>query len=296
MGKYKSVICVIVKNEQRYIKEWVEHNITVGFDKLFIYEDYGSDSHQQELQDYIGNGLVELVSLDKTKVVPMQRKGTILQQKLFNYFFDRCRKENIADWIGFFDVDEFIMFEDGWNLESLEEAFKDKGGVLLSWKLYGANGHIKRPEGKVVDNYTTSMPEGSKIGFILQTEWNIKSLCNVRLCGKQRAIHVFDGCVMTDGSDFRDSGLVFEKAWLNHYFSKSWEDYLDRIFSRGNMHNNYRCLDNFFQTNPDMLPLKEKLINEQRYRHCQSTMWISHDLKIISGGNVDEWKRINGYK
>jgi len=96
---------------------------------------------------------------------------------------------------------------------------------------------------------------------------------------------------MSDGGH-----LSFEKAWINHYYSKSWEDYLDRIFARGNMNNNLRCLDLFFSVNPDMLPMKEKLVNEQRFKKTASTMWISRDMKIICGGNVNKLKELNNLK
>lgn len=280
-----SVICAIVKNEQRFIREWAEHYLRIGFDRLYIYEDFGSASHFEELKDLIEDGRVVLTPLATANIIPHYKKGTHVQRCLYDYFLWKCKKEKLADWAGFFDVDEFLMFEDGWDLTRLENYFSDKGGVLLSWKVYGANGHMKRPKGNVVDNYTKHLPEGSLIGKGRIPEWNVKSLVNVRLVGNQRAIHVFDGCVFTDGKSFTNGNLVFCKAWLNHYYAKSWEDYCDRIFARGNMHNNYRCLDLFFEVSPEFSKSKKAMIYAQRQRHCASTMWLSRDLKLISGGN-----------
>jgi hypothetical protein len=45
----KSIICAIIKDEQRFIKEWVEYYLSIGFDKLYIFEDYGSTSHKKIL-------------------------------------------------------------------------------------------------------------------------------------------------------------------------------------------------------------------------------------------------------
>lgn len=280
-----SVICAIVKNEQRFIREWVEYYLNIGFDKLYIFEDFGSDSHYNEIHDYISENKVELIQLETANFVPHYNKGTKVQGDLYSRFLLKCQKENLADWVGFFDVDEFIMFEDGWNLEKLEEEFKDTGGVLLSWKLYGANGHMKRPEGKVVDNYTQHLPEGTRLDNCSK-QWNVKSLVNVHNCHGKKSIHVFDDCVFTDGLPYEEGDMVYEKAWLNHYYTKSWEDYLDRIFKRGNMQNNFRCLDKFFKCNPELLSQKEKMVMAQRYRHTACTMWISRDLKVMSGGNL----------
>lgn len=291
MNKNVSVICAIVKNEQRFIREWVEYCLSIGFDKLYIYEDYGSETHKNELNDYIEQGKVELTSLDESDFTHRHRKGTLVQRELYRNFFQRCKDENLADWAGFFDVDEFMMFEDGWNLERLENEFEDCGGVLLSWRLYGANGHMKRPKGNVVDNYTTHLEDGALLDAHIQ--WNVKSLVNVKNCPSMKHIHVFNGCLQTNHGTFtKDSKPCFEKAWLNHYYTKSWEDYLDRIFARGNMQNNFRCLDKFFVCNPELMPRKKEMVMAQRYRHAASTMWISREMKVISGGNEGRLKEL----
>ena len=290
--KNVSVICAIVKNEQRFIREWVEHYLSIGFDKLYVYEDYGSESHEEQVKDYIEQGKVELVNLDKANIFPHYSKGTRVQVVLYKTFLQRCKEEKLADWCGFFDIDEFMMFEDGWNLKKIEDTFKDNGGILLPWKCYGANGHIKRPIGGVVESYTSFMPEG----FLIDpgsSMWNIKSLVNVHKCDGLLNIHIFKDAVFTDGTKFEVGKMLFEKAWINHYFTKSWEDYLERIFSRGNMQNNYRCLDLFFKCNPEFADKRKEMIYAERFRHCASTMWISHKEKLISGGNERKIRELN---
>lgn len=288
----KSVICAIVKDENIFIREWVEHYLKNGFQKLYIFEDFGSKSHYNELKDYIEQDKVELNSLSESHYVKHYKKGTSVQKNLYDKFLKDCKEKNLADWIGFFDIDEFIMFEDGWDLEKLEQEFDDYGGVLLSWKLYGANGHLKRPEGSVVENYTTHLPEGSLLDGESIT-WAVKSLVNVKNSSHQEAvIHVFSDCKLTNKLDRSSNKLSFEKAWLNHYYTKSWEDYLNRIFSRGNMANNYRCLDKFFTCNPDLKDKEKEMIFAQRKNHTASTMWISRKYRLISGGNIQRLQEI----
>lgn len=291
----KSVICAIVKNEQRFIKEWVEYYLNIGFDKLYIYEDYDSKSHYNQISEYIENKFVELVNISESNL-PIPKRGVIstggqsTQRILYKWFFNQCKTGKIeADWIGFFDVDEFMMFEDGWNLELLEQDFDNYAGILLSWRLYGANKHIKRPKGNVVDNYTSYMPDG----FLLDGHFavNVKSLVNVKKCSGLNTIHVFKECQLTNHSN--DKILSFQKAWLNHYYTKSWEDYLDRIFSRGNMQNNFRSLDQFFKCNPEFTEdQKKEMIFAQRNKHCAATMYISRQYKLISGGNINKLEQL----
>lgn len=288
-----SIICAIVKNEQRFIREWVEHNLNIGFNKIYIYEDYGSSSHHNELKDYINEGLVELNQLATSKIIGYNTIGATTQSELYKLFFENHKKENDADWIGFLDVDEFIMFEDGYDLNKLEEEFKDTAGILLSWRMYGANGHIEPPNAKVVDSYTSYMPDD----FLLDGhyEWSVKPLVNVKNCKEMdRGIHrCNDDLVFTNHLKFSENtNLVFKKAWINHYFTKSWEDYINRIFLRGNMLNNQRCLDAFFKCSPEFKSKRKEMIEKYRYRHANGTMWISHKEFIISGGNINRLQQL----
>lgn len=286
----KSVICVIVKNEQRFIREWVEWHLNIGFDEIHIFEDFGSVSHTEEIKDYIEQGVVFLTPLD-SGTIPIADSGYAhknggtkpTQSELYDWFLKKAKAEHTCDWIAFIDVDEFIEFEEGYNLKRLEEEYKDTGGVLLSWKMYGANGHIMRPEGSVVESYKGEHWTESKEG----KQWGLKSLVNVNVSKGQLTVHSFEGCVHTDGGD-RFSPHCYDKAWIDHFFTKSWTDWCDRIFSRGNMHNNYRTLDTFFLYNEDMLPQKKELIEATRHLHTACTTWISRDLNIISGGNLDK--------
>ena len=36
----RSVICTVAKNEDNYIDEWLEYNLTLGFDKIHIYQNF----------------------------------------------------------------------------------------------------------------------------------------------------------------------------------------------------------------------------------------------------------------
>ena len=62
------------------------------------------------------------------------------------------------------------------------------------------------------------------------------------------------------------------------------------------MHNNYRCLDLFFEVSPEFSKRKKEMIYAQRNRHCASTMWLSRELKLISGGNVQRLEELRKKK
>ena len=45
MKHYKTAICAILKNEHQYLDEWIRHHLDIGFDEIYLYEDFGSKSH-----------------------------------------------------------------------------------------------------------------------------------------------------------------------------------------------------------------------------------------------------------
>jgi hypothetical protein len=48
----KTKIITLVKDEQEYLEEWINYHLQLGFDKIEIYEDFGSTSHFGITQKY----------------------------------------------------------------------------------------------------------------------------------------------------------------------------------------------------------------------------------------------------
>ena len=279
-------ICAIVKDEQLFIREWVEYNLSIGFNTIYIYEDFGSKSHKAQLSDYIKKGRVVLTPISEIPEARVWKDaGKFIQYELFQHFLNKCKYGDIkTDWCAFIDVDEFIVFDEDWNLEKLCKEYEQYGGVMLCWLMYGANGHIKRPKGKVTEAYTSHMPkdfnfEGKK--------WEHKSIVNIHKSKYCINVHTFEGCVFVN----KNNKKCYDKAHINHYYTKSWEDYCDRMENRGNMGNNRRCYDAFFDCSPEMKPIEKALLNERRANcFCTDTMYISHRYGYIKGGNLNKFR------
>lgn len=271
-----TAICCIIKDEQAFIREFVEYHLALGIDHIYLFEDYGSRSHAPQVGDLprctlrtLGGYGIEYVS------------GSARQYNLYEKFLAEAPMSGI-NWVLFNDVDEFMMFEDGWDLARLTEEYKDVPAVWLSWKNYGACGRIKKPECGVMEAYpypAAGKPDKSEC-------WNFKSLVNTAKCSHMATLHEAEGGVHTDGATDRMAPQSYKKAWLNHYFTKSWEDYCDRMLQRGNLSNSYRSFDNFFLVNPDMLPMRDELLAQIPRQKGASSMWISKELGLIFGGNL----------
>ena len=63
--KLNICICSIGKNENLYIREFLEYYILLGIDKIFIYDnnDIEGESFEDVLEDYINNKNVEIIDV-----------------------------------------------------------------------------------------------------------------------------------------------------------------------------------------------------------------------------------------
>lgn len=98
----KTLICCIGKNENRYVRNYVEWHKNIGVTHIRIYDNNDPDGEHFEdvIGDYINNGYVDLVDVRGQKVV---------QLKCYTECYHELK--NDYDWILFIDCgDEYLSF------------------------------------------------------------------------------------------------------------------------------------------------------------------------------------------
>lgn len=250
-----AVVCTIIKNEHKSLEEWIRHNISIGFSKIYLFEDVGSLSHTDICSKYKEVVLqrIEDTSYEKYRGIYF---GSWRQTAMMNMFLNEYRA--CADWVAFIDVDEFIIFNDGYDMRKLLCEFRNENGIYLYWKNFGANGFVRSQNGNTVDIYTK---EGKITSFDIT--WAHKSIVNLTKPIELRmpSPHTINNGVNTIG--LHTNGIIcYKRARINHYVTKSFEDYVEQIFLRGDVSPGHRKLDFFFKINDDMEPMKDKMIGD----------------------------------
>lgn len=244
----KYYVCAIIKDEHRYLSEWLEHCLNLGFNEIHLYEDFGSKSHSEITNKY---HQVFLHSINEVTMTEYNR-GDWKQVNMALHFISSHKN----GWCAFIDPDEYIRFEDSYSLEKFCCEFQDYRGVYLMYKIYGANGNIERPAGGVVENYGNSIP-------MPYYKWktNHKSLVNLSYDDISfLSVHHVRCGVYTDfhqrrhnSYDHPEKDLCYKKAWIDHYYTKSWQEWTERFTKRGDVVPANRKLDDFFLYNKDMM-------------------------------------------
>jgi hypothetical protein len=82
----RTCIETMVKNEHLFIEEWVKYHLSLGFDDIFVVEDYGSESHSDILSKYSQVHLYKIEDLN-LDINNKQKNTCSTQTRVMNYFF-----------------------------------------------------------------------------------------------------------------------------------------------------------------------------------------------------------------
>ena len=216
---------LIAKNEAPYIEEWINFHHKQGASHFFIYDNESTDNLREVLTPYIEQGLVTY------KLI----KGKRRQLDAYNMaVHDYGRKFR---YMAVIDADEFVYVRDenyrekGFNLYEFVDDFmkshENAGGIAINWCIFGSNGHITKPEGNVLENYTMCSEKDFSPNLF------IKTICDplkVRYYGDPHFPVYLKGFynLGEDGEIVRISvskKVNVSKIRINHYFTKSREEY-----------------------------------------------------------------------
>ena len=133
--KIKLAICVIVKNEAPYMKEWIDYHRLVGVEKFYVYDNESTDSLLSVLAPYIYKGIVEYNFIE----------GKARQMDAYNDCLKSHRDD--TEWLAIIDADEFIVPVGKFSLPKVLEEYKEYPGVGVNWVMFDYNKHIKKIPG-----------------------------------------------------------------------------------------------------------------------------------------------------
>jgi hypothetical protein len=133
-----------IKNEARYLPEWIEFHAMQGFDHFILYDNGSTDGLEQVLRPYLREGLVEI------RYYPPNLDGP-KNYWLMSHCIDEQKGK--TKWLHFHAIDEFTFCPDGRKIPDLLKEYQDFDGLAVTWLLFNSSGHIDRPKGLVINNY-----------------------------------------------------------------------------------------------------------------------------------------------
>lgn len=234
----KIAICAIAKAENNYVEEWINHYIDViGAEHVYLYDNNDNDYEDVATRIYKHKDRVDVI------------RWMSGQWQAYNDCWNNQHDNH--DWIGFFDLDEFLVLNEGIKLDELLERkpYCDASSVRVTWKMFDDNDLIERD---------TSIPLMQSFTRF-NTNWILsKSLYNCKIRPKNVPLNEHgdkgeDGKMLDICGEPCYSGIpetenattyhvvpgkqrpYFDVGVLNHYRSKSLMEYINKakIHSKG---------------------------------------------------------------
>lgn len=131
-----------MKNNYKYINEWVNHYLSLGASKIIIYDNNDIDDKRKIKVDNMSN----LIIIDWRGIYNAQLAA-----------YDDCYKRfsNCFDWIGFFDSDEYLILNKWHSLQEMLYEFQDNDLLAINWLNYDDMNVIHRDERVPVNKFFT---------------------------------------------------------------------------------------------------------------------------------------------
>ena len=238
---YYCSICLIIRDDQAYIREWIDYYLLIGIDHFYITDNKSNPPLREILSDYIEKGLVTY-KFD-TRYKP--------QVAVYN----ECIKhhKNDSTWIAFFDSDEFLVLKKHSNIKQFlnqydnsEDPTNEKiSAVCICWYLFGSNSHQEKQQ-LMIPSYTKRSSSSLHYKTIVRPN---------RV--KRYGIHCVDENVSGYYSVDETKHKVFgpraygdktNQSQLNHYVLRSQDDFIDKMKRGGGDDNPKPKKQDFFDT------------------------------------------------
>src|SRR5271166_696349 len=141
-------ICAIAKNEDPYLLEWCAFHRVCGVQHIYIFDNESDTSIRTILAKYIDEGFVSVYDAP----------GRGIQMEVYANATKQFGKE--THFMGFIDVDEYLVCKKSNDIKKVLQRFDQPGigSFQVSWRLFGSNGHITKPEGLTIENFTAASP------------------------------------------------------------------------------------------------------------------------------------------
>ena len=241
---YYISICAIIKDEDLYLNEWIEWHVNNGVEHFYLYDNCSSIPQQN---------FISSENMRYCTVIPFPITCGNPQLECYSQFLNDYGSE--SKWVAIIDADEFIRVIDGTCLPDFLQQYEEHDALYVGWITYNADGQMSnnglpvRERFKKTVAYQKGLPCGKSI--IRPEKVNRMSV------HFPAPIWFGDQDVVDENFSYIRSCAGYEptlnKIVIDHYFTKSWEEWQHKI-NRGTADNSgFRKMYEFFYYNPDLI-------------------------------------------
>lgn len=221
-----AVLCIVKNERAEYLTEWRDYHASLGVEHTYLLEHAPNE--------------IPIPDMPDTTIWQVEAARGQMN------FYHRASQQIESNWVAVIDADEFIVSDDIHGL--LDMAGKNADGLALNWMMFGSSGY-ENPVYPVHGSYRWRTPES------YPPNQHIKSIVRPRAMRRPPGDPHWLGCrtVNTNGDLVTGplSPYCGDKARINHYYTRSRADWMNKI-ARGRADCTLtRTVEEFEQINND---------------------------------------------
>lgn len=232
--KYNMAIMTIFKNEQDYMEEWLDHHISQGFDKFYLYCNDPLITNYIFLKKSKYVNLIDLINWVDKKNIGSQT----IQRQAYTHCVQAYSKS--CQFLLMLDLDEFLVPTDLYPtvsdyIQSLKLIWHEIKAFKIQRYDFGSNGHKTKPVGSIVSNYKFHEKICSSYKTMANTDFidKTKSFYGVHDFNFiDKCAHIYNNYLNYNTTGFPSScnskSINEIPLVINHYYIKSYEEYMKR--------------------------------------------------------------------
>lgn len=243
--KYNISICLICKNENDYINEWLEYHIGIGINHFYIYDNMSTVPIKESIKkEYLNKCTIRDWNFN------VKEHGNI-QMACYNDCIYHYNKE--SKWIAFIDADEFINIKDNSKIDDFMKQFEKYDGLYMDWVTFNANGQLKKENKPVRERFTTTVPyyEDIRGKCIVKAHKIVAMSPHFPIMANNFNVIVDSNCNRVYNS-MSYGKTPMDKITLDHYITKSYEEWCEKLNRGSSVPEFERKMNEFFYFNPDL--------------------------------------------
>lgn len=209
--RHKMCVCTMLRNQARFLHEWIAYHARVGIEQFFIYDNNSDDN----IEDVVG-------SLVRSNYNVTRHLWPWIKTQEAGLAHCALRARESCEWVGFIDVDEFFHLPKGVSLHNVVvnvSRANDVAEIRVSCRSFGPSGLKSIPKNGVMAGYTCRLAAPERHKSIVRPELLHSSLINV--------VHQFGLQSGFKHVDVNRSDIV-----INHYKYQVWEVFKEKFHRR----------------------------------------------------------------
>ena len=227
----KVCVCTLGKNENKYIKEFIQHYEAYGIEKIFLYDNNDIDGERFEsiINEYKEKGFVDILNWRGKK------------NAIYNIMND-CYKQNYKNynWLIFYEIDEFIHLNNYSNIKNFlnEYRFRSCPLIYLNLVCHTDNNYLYYENKSLFERFPVTVPDTKLGGQRLEVKFILKGhipnivIENIHICNNN--LLNCNGFGHKNKNNYIYSTEIDKNNYyIDHFYSKSTEEFINKV-KRGN--------------------------------------------------------------